>query len=712
MGFLTGREARPGEKTERRGGAAAGKTRQAPRGRGGAMTSKSSTMSIMNFFSPADKAPPQAPRKTPRGSAEHARSNFSMPAVSEGVVQGNGNAPPVATSEPPVFKFTFGDGRKLQFDATADEACFPPEESAPQETESDTSQGTFVAFKKPAVPASAVFGTQPVLSDNSMSSLPSQSYSQSNAVDQSQMSQLSQEDFPYSTPADQGAFASQSCMRSPSPMQPKKMRRISMGVSHALSPNGLDDLRQRIVEVGESQQTRGSRLARQQRLCFMSQTSTSGNFPRDKAAAAQAPQTRLLPTSGSQLSAEGCRFSDFAVEGRSRVRRGPRKLGGNSSSPTEKENVGPQRRRAPPRAPGRRVRRSLPSTSTNPFLDDEGSGRNTKKRSRRGRHLPVLGSQDSVETSRYMEDFDEMSPIGSGAFSTTIKCRSRIDGCLYAVKRAMHRIRGQADKRKQLMEVFALAALAGCPSIVNYFGAFIEDDRLYIQLELCAGNVTDRNVPESERARSLWVTEFLKTVGVALRAMHSRKMAHLDVKPDNILLARRGDNVFKLADLGTVAHIVPVRTTPSAPPPMTQDDGDNRYVSLDLMNGSGRLAEADIFALGVSAYHLLLKLPEPPSGEWQPIRQGCLNLPEWTPACLRKLLLAMVHPEPTARPTACQVVDAATQCARALAATGAQADDTTRQLSMRCDALAQRCRELESMLQSQQHAPATTVAGH
>jgi mitogen-activated protein kinase kinase kinase 1 len=40
----------------------------------------------------------------------------------------------------------------------------------------------------------------------------------------------------------------------------------------------------------------------------------------------------------------------------------------------------------------------------------------------------------------------------------------------------------------------------------------------------------------------------LKDILIGLRYLHERKIAHLDIKPDNILVSEKGE--YKLADLG------------------------------------------------------------------------------------------------------------------------------------------------------------------
>ena len=54
------------------------------------------------------------------------------------------------------------------------------------------------------------------------------------------------------------------------------------------------------------------------------------------------------------------------------------------------------------------------------------------------------------------------------------KCKKRVDGCFYAVKRTLKRFRGGMAKNQALKEVFAPAALPAIPNIVRYFSAWVE----------------------------------------------------------------------------------------------------------------------------------------------------------------------------------------------------------------------------------------------
>jgi len=65
---------------------------------------------------------------------------------------------------------------------------------------------------------------------------------------------------------------------------------------------------------------------------------------------------------------------------------------------------------------------------------------------------------------------------------------------VYAVKRSRHSLETEGEREVAMREVFALAALQGCPQLVRYLGAWMEEKHLYIQTEFCPGGSLERAV--------------------------------------------------------------------------------------------------------------------------------------------------------------------------------------------------------------------------
>ncbi|CAN0216780.1 unnamed protein product, partial [Laminaria digitata] len=116
--------------------------------------------------------------------------------------------------------------------------------------------------------------------------------------------------------------------------------------------------------------------------------------------------------------------------------------------------------------------------------------------------------------------------------------RSRVDGCLYAVKCTRRRFKGRADRQNMLREVYALAAVCDAQdtiNIVRYHQAWIEDERLYIQTELCETSL-EKQLESGERLEISGVYAFLRQTLLGLDILHQHNLVHLDIKVRRFLL--------------------------------------------------------------------------------------------------------------------------------------------------------------------------------
>jgi serine/threonine protein kinase len=139
----------------------------------------------------------------------------------------------------------------------------------------------------------------------------------------------------------------------------------------------------------------------------------------------------------------------------------------------------------------------------------------------------------------------------------------------------------------------------------------------------------------------------LQQVSAGLAALHSHGFAHLDIKPDNILIGQ--DDAYKIADFGLAVQEPACRDDVS--------DGDCRYLAMEVLRGDhSALHKADIFSLGIVGYEMATT-PQPlaPNGEvWRRLREEplalvhCGALPSLTEPLLA-LLRAMLLPSTAER---------------------------------------------------------------
>ncbi|XP_015676257.1 eukaryotic translation initiation factor 2-alpha kinase 1 [Protobothrops mucrosquamatus] len=78
-----------------------------------------------------------------------------------------------------------------------------------------------------------------------------------------------------------------------------------------------------------------------------------------------------------------------------------------------------------------------------------------------------------AQTSRYVNEFDEISRLGKGGYGTVYKVRNKLDGQFYAIKKILIKKATKRDCMKVLREVKVLAQLQH-PHIVGYHTAWME----------------------------------------------------------------------------------------------------------------------------------------------------------------------------------------------------------------------------------------------
>jgi serine/threonine protein kinase len=104
----------------------------------------------------------------------------------------------------------------------------------------------------------------------------------------------------------------------------------------------------------------------------------------------------------------------------------------------------------------------------------------------------------------------------------------------------------------------------------------------------------------------------IRQVATGLNRMHTLKLVHMDIKPENILITE--DGVLKLGDLGM------------ARPVDTNEDGlegDARYIAPELLNSPIKTRQLDLFSLGVMIWELAAGRNPPKEGDlWRAFRDG------------------------------------------------------------------------------------------
>lgn len=211
-----------------------------------------------------------------------------------------------------------------------------------------------------------------------------------------------------------------------------------------------------------------------------------------------------------------------------------------------------------------------------------------------------------------------------------------------AVKLLKPEFSRDAEMRKKfLSEIAKLSRLKFQRGIVEMLDEFSDrPDRLAIVMEYLDGTTLRVRLGEvsGRRLPIELVLAYGAQVAYALAAMHRSKIAHGDLKPENIMVLSDGPRRerIKIIDLGIAGWLIPSGLTRRE----TELWGSGPYQAPELQRTRRPTAESDVFAFGQILYECLAGSLEEEGGE----------LDEAVPSRLRRLIAAMRRESATERP--------------------------------------------------------------
>ena len=197
-----------------------------------------------------------------------------------------------------------------------------------------------------------------------------------------------------------------------------------------------------------------------------------------------------------------------------------------------------------------------------------------------------------------------IKPIGRGGFGKTYLAED-IDklkeSCV--VKQFAPNVQGSwaVNKAVQLFQQEAqqLQDLGSHPQIPTLYAYFEEEGYMYLVQQFIDGDdllkVLAREGAWGERE----IRQLLLSLLPVLQFIHSRKIIHRDVKPDNIIRDSKGELV--LIDFGVSKQLSGTIMTTT----MGTTIGSQGYAALEQMEGGEAYPASDLFSLGVTCFHLL-----------------------------------------------------------------------------------------------------------
>ncbi|XP_009882457.1 PREDICTED: striated muscle preferentially expressed protein kinase, partial [Charadrius vociferus] len=200
--------------------------------------------------------------------------------------------------------------------------------------------------------------------------------------------------------------------------------------------------------------------------------------------------------------------------------------------------------------------------------------------------------EDALHKARRLTDYyDVHEEIGRGAFSYLRRVTEKSSRLDFAAKFIPGKTKAKQSARRELHILSQLDH----ERIVFFHDAFEKKNAVIVVMELCAEEeLLDRmarkpSVCESE------VRSYMRQVLEGICYLHQHSVLHLDIKPENLLMADSSSEQVRICDFGNAQELTPEE-------PQYCKYGTPEFVGPEIVNQSPVSSVTDIWPVGVIAY--------------------------------------------------------------------------------------------------------------
>ena len=250
-----------------------------------------------------------------------------------------------------------------------------------------------------------------------------------------------------------------------------------------------------------------------------------------------------------------------------------------------------------------------------------------------------------------MKNFELISKLGEGSYSTVYKVRRKADLKMYALKKVKLRNLSEKEKKNALNEIRILASIKS-DHIISYKEAFIEekDQSLCLVMEFAnKGDLFQKITYYKQMQKTFEEIEIWRIfiqILQGLKCLHDLKILHRDLKSANIFLFN--NNLAKIGDL----NVSKVSKTGIG---YTQT-GTPYYASPEVWNDEAYSSKSDIWSLGCIIYEMITLHPpfraESMEGLYHKVMKGKYQkIPDKYSKDLSEILKLLFIVDPKERPS-------------------------------------------------------------
>jgi serine/threonine protein kinase len=199
-------------------------------------------------------------------------------------------------------------------------------------------------------------------------------------------------------------------------------------------------------------------------------------------------------------------------------------------------------------------------------------------------------------------EYEILERVGKGGMGLVYKARQISLDRVVAIKVLPPEMCADEEYVDRFLREARAAAHLNHPNIIQIFDAGVANDTYFFVMEFVDGKNLIQILREEGVFREQRALRIVKDTAIGLTFAHQMGVVHRDVKPENIMVTQNG--VVKIGDLGLAKYKSQQMDASLTSAGMTM--GTPFYIAPEQIRGMKDIdARADIYALGMSLYHIL-----------------------------------------------------------------------------------------------------------
>ena len=211
----------------------------------------------------------------------------------------------------------------------------------------------------------------------------------------------------------------------------------------------------------------------------------------------------------------------------------------------------------------------------------------------------ILAEQRVADSKRAIAGYEIIEKLGQGGMGAVYKARQNSMARIVALKILPKRF----AKNKEFLQRFVREARASAKlnheNIISGIDVGKSNGFYYFAMEFVDGESLDKTVAREGPMNEAKALEITLQIAMALDHAKNSGLVHRDVKPQNIMLTKKG--LAKLCDLGLAKNINSGKDITSADVSV----GTPHYISPEQAKGENADIRSDIYSLGATLFHLV-----------------------------------------------------------------------------------------------------------